>query len=149
MSFRTLLIVFAILAATVLIAAVFVLKPSMMVYVFGIFAPCAVVGLLEGGGKRFISLGGGAMTLAAAGPVILVGLLDPIRNPTADPMAWIIPLCAAGAGFVVAFAAPAIGRAMHRRTQGDQFQLLEQRQTELRAAWGESLDGPKPEEQGS
>jgi hypothetical protein len=64
-------------------------------------------------------------------------------------MAWIIPLCAAGAGFVVAFAAPAIGRAMHRHTQGDQFQLLEQRQTELRAAWGDSLDGPKPEEQGS
>jgi hypothetical protein len=38
---------------------------------------------------------------------------------------------------------------MHSRTQGDQFQLLEQRQTELRAAWGDSLDGPKPEEQGS
>lgn len=146
MSFRTLLFIFAILAATLLIAAVFVLKPSMMVYVFGIFAPCAVVALLEGGGKRFISLGGGAMTLAAAGPVILVGLLDPVRNPSADPMAWIIPLCAAGIGFLVAFAAPAIGRALHRRTQGDQFQLLEQRQEELRAAWGDSLDDPKPEE---
>lgn len=147
MSFRTLLFIVAILAATLLIAAVFVLKPSMMVYVFGIFAPCAVVALLEGGGKRFVSLGGGAMTLAAAGPVILVGLLDPVRNPSADPMAWIIPLCAAGVGFLIAFAAPAIGRALHRRTQGDQFQLLEQRQEELRAAWGDSLEDPKPDEQ--
>ena len=66
MSFRTLLFIFAILAAALLIAAVVVLKPSMLIYVFGIFAPCAVVALLEGGGKRFISLGGGAMTLAAA-----------------------------------------------------------------------------------
>ncbi len=146
MSFRTLLFIFAILAATLLVAAVFVLKPSMLIYVFGIFAPCAVVALLEGGGKRFVSLGGGAMTLAAAGPVILVGLLDPIRNPTADPLAWIVPLVAAGAGFFVAFLGPAIGRMLQRRTQGDQFLQLEQRQAELRAAWGDSLDEPKPEE---
>ncbi|MBL8807645.1 MAG: hypothetical protein JNN22_12430 [Rhodospirillales bacterium] len=146
MSFRTLLFVFAILAAALLIAAVVVLKPAMLVYVFGIFAPCAVVALLEGSGRRFVSLGGGAMTFAAAGPVILVGLLDPVRNPAADPMAWIIPLCAAGLGFLVSFVGPAIGRMIHKRSQGDQFQLLEKRQEELRAAWGDSLDDPKAEE---
>jgi hypothetical protein len=147
MSFRTLLFIFAILAAALLIAAVVVLKPSMLIYVFGIFAPCAVVALLEGGGKRFVSLGGGAMTLAAAGPVILVGLLDPIRNPSADPSAWIFPLVAAGVGFFVAFLGPAIGRAIHRRSQGDQFGQLERRQEELRAAWGDALEDPKPEEE--
>ncbi len=146
MSFRTFLFIAAILAAALLVAAVVVLKPAMLVYVFGIFAPCAVVALLEGGGRRFISLGGGAMTFAAAGPVILVGLLDPIRNPAADAMAWFVPLIAAGVGFLVAFVGPAIGRAIHRRSQGDQFQLLEQRQEELRAAWGDALDEPKSDE---
>jgi hypothetical protein len=145
MKFGTLLFIFGILAAALLVAAVFVLKPSMLIYVFGIFAPCAVVALLEGG-KRFISLGGGALALAAAGPVILVGLLDPHRNPTADPLAWTVPLIATGVGCLVAFVGPAIGRAMHRRKQGDQFLVLEQRQEELRAAWGDSLDDPKPEE---
>jgi hypothetical protein len=146
MSFRTFLFIIAILAAALLIAAVVVLKPAMLVYVFGIFAPCVVVGLLEGGGRRFVSLGGGAMAFAAAGPVILVGLLDPIRNPSADPMAWLVPLAATGIGFLVAFVGPAIGRAIHRRSQGDQFQVLEQRQDELRAAWGDALDDTKPED---
>lgn len=146
MNFRTFLFIVAILAAALLVAAVIVLKPAMLVYVFGIFAPCAVVALLEGAGRRFVSLGGGAMTLAAAGPVIFIGLLDPIRNPTTDAMAWLVPLGAASVGFLVAFTGPAIGRLIHRRSQGDQFGLLEKRQEELRAAWGDSLDEPKPDE---
>jgi len=145
MKFGTLLFIVDILAATLLIAAVFVLKPSMLIYVFGIFAPCAVIALLEGG-KRFVALGGGAMAFAAAGPVILVGLLDPLRNPTADALAWTVPLIATAVGCLVAFIGPVIGRAMQRRKQGDQFLVLEQRQEELRAAWGDSLDDPKPEE---
>jgi hypothetical protein len=68
-----------------LMVGVFIFRPTMLIYVLGVFAPAGAVLALESSGNRFVSLGCATMTFAAAGPVILAGLLDPTRNPVAEP----------------------------------------------------------------
>jgi hypothetical protein len=135
---------FAILAISVLLVGVFIFRPSMLIYVFGVFAPAGAVVALESSGNRFVSLGCATMTFAAAGPVILAGLLDPTRNPVAEPVAWIVPILAGGFGMSIAFVSPLIAQLLRARSQVDNFANLQNRQDELRAAWGDAFDPPEP-----
>jgi hypothetical protein len=135
---------FAILALTVLLVGVFVLRPTMLIYAVGIFAPAGAVRALEPRGSRFVSLGCATMTFAAAGPVILAGLLDHTRNPIAETTAWIVPMMAGAFGLSVAFASPLIAQILQAPTQVDNFAQLQARQDEWRAAWGDAFDSPEP-----
>jgi hypothetical protein len=135
---------FAILAVSVLLVATIIFRPAMLIYVIGVFAPCGAVAALESSGRRFVSLGGATMTFAAAGPVMLVGLLDATRNPVGDALAWIVPMAAGVVGFAVSYGLPLVTQAMQARSQVDNFTQLQVRQDELRAAWGEALDDQPP-----
>jgi|GEM_PF-3932739 len=142
MQLTTIYNVLAILAISVLLVGVVIFRPSMLIYVVGVFAPAGAVAMLEGGGSRFLSLGCATMTFAAAGPVMLAGLLDPTRNPVAEASAWIVPLLCAGFGLAVSFVSPMIAQMMQARSQVDNFAQLQTRQDELRVVWGETLDEP-------
>ena len=134
---------FAILAVSILLVGVFIFRPTMLIYVVGVFAPAGAVLALESSGNRFVSLGCATMTFAAAGPVILAGLLDPTRNPVAEPSAWLVPILAGGFGMSIAFISPVIVQLLRARGQVDNFTQLQTRQDELRAAWGDAFDPPE------
>lgn len=142
LGFRGILIALAILGATVLCVAVLILKPALLAYIIGVFTPCAAVYILEGSKRRFAWIGSAAMTLAAAGPIVLSGLLDSTRFIMGDIWAWLVPIGAGMAGTLVAVAVPAIGEIMTTREQKEQFAILEERQTALVAEWGESIKEP-------
>jgi hypothetical protein len=142
MQLTTIYNILAILAISVLLVGVVIFRPAMLIYVVGVFAPAGAVAMLESGGSRFLSLGCATMTFAAAGPVMLAGLLDPTRNPVGEASAWIVPILCAGFGLAVAFVSPLIAQILQARGQVDNFTQLQTRQDELRAVWGETLDEP-------
>jgi MFS family permease len=142
MGFRGILIVLAILGATILAVAVLILKPALLAYIIGVFTPSAAVFVLEGRAKRFAWIGSAAMTLAAAGPVVLAGLLDSTRFIMGDLWAWIVPIGAGMAGTLVAIVVPMIGEVLTTREQKEQFAILEERQAALIADWGETIKEP-------
>lgn len=142
LGFRGILIALAILGATVLAVAVLILKPALLAYIIGVFTPCAAVFVMEGSKRRFAWIGSAAMTLAAAGPVVLSGLLDNTRFIMGDMWAWGVPVAAGMAGTAVAIIVPAIGEAITTREQKEQFAILEERQAALIAEWGETIKEP-------
>lgn len=142
LGFRGVLIALAILGATVLCVAVLILKPALLAYIIGVFTPCVAIYILEGSKRRFAWIGSAAMTLAAAGPIVLSGLLDSTRFIMGDMWAWLVPIGAGMAGTLVAVVVPAIGEMMTTREQKEQFAILEERQTALIAEWGESIKEP-------
>ncbi len=142
LGFRGVLVALAILGATVLAVAVLILKPALLAYIIGVFTPCAAVFILEGNKRRFAWIGSAAMTLAAAGPIVLTGLLDSTRFIMGDMFAWIVPIAAGMAGTAVAVIVPAIGEMLTTREQKEQFAILEERQAALVAEWGETIKEP-------
>jgi hypothetical protein len=142
MGFRTVVLALAILAGSVLAVAVLIFKPQLLAYVIGVFTPCAAIFILEGGKKRFAWIGSAALTLAAAGPIVFGGVLEPARNVMGDMMAWIVPIGAGIAGTAIAVIVPLVGEAMTAREQTGQFVQLEERQNQLIAEWGEEIREP-------
>ena len=142
MRLTTIYTVLAILAISLLLVGVVIFRPAMLIYVIGVFAPAGAIAMLESSSGRFMSLACGTMTFAAAGPVMLAGLLDPTRNPVGEASAWIVPMLCAAFGLAVAFASPTIVQIVQARGQGDNFARLQTRQDELRVVWGDALDEP-------
>jgi hypothetical protein len=142
MQFRTVVLALAILAASVLAVAVLVFKPQLLAYAIGVFTPCAAIFILEGGKKRFAWIGSTALTLAAAGPIVFDGVLEPARNVMGEMLAWLVPVGAGIAGTAIAVIVPLVGEAMTAREQTGQFAKLEERQNQLIAEWGEEIREP-------
>ncbi|MCM0019729.1 MAG: hypothetical protein NBV67_07025 [Tagaea sp.] len=142
MGFRLILTALAILAGCVLAVAVMILRPQLLAYVLAIFVPCVAIFVLEGSKKRFAWIGSVALTLSAAGPIVLGALLDSTRYVMGDIMSWIVPIGAGIVGTAIAVIVPMVGESMTAREQTSQFAKLEERQNQLIAEWGEEIREP-------